>query len=109
MVSLESYSSNDIFQEAIDQNGLENVDFITTDSLHNEIEMLLHEQADAMLSLWPTQYITMHSHPEYGLIFIDEILYRYIGEDLEPVGIMLPPDDDQFRQEIDGRQGPGDV
>lgn len=54
------------------------------------IDMVLHDQADALVADLAICIVTLLKHQDEGLVMLDEPLT------IEPIGMALPPDDHQF-------------
>ena len=72
-----------------------NSEIIPVENYDIGIDMVLHDQADALVADLAICIVTLLKHQDEGLVMLDEPL------SLEPIGIALPTDDLQFFNLID--------
>ena len=72
-----------------------NSEIIPVENYDLGIDMVLHDQADALVADLAICIVTLLKHQDEGLVMLDEPL------SLEPIGIALPTDDLQFFNLID--------
>ena len=67
-----------------------NVEIIPVDNYDAGVDMVLNDQADALVADVPVCLITLLRYQDEGLVLLDEPLT------IEPIGMALPPNDPQF-------------
>jgi len=72
-----------------------NSEIIPVENYDIGVDMVLHDQADALVADLAICIVTLLKHQDEGLVMLDEPL------SLEPIGIALPTDDLQFFNLID--------
>ena len=70
-------------------------EIITVDNYDAGVNMVLNDQADALVADFPICLVTMLKYQNHGLVTLDEPLT------IEPIGIALPSGDQQFLNLID--------
>lgn len=67
-----------------------NTEIIPVESYDVGVDMVLNDQASALVADVPICLVSLLRHPDQGLVTLDEPLT------IEPIGMALPPDDPQF-------------